>query len=71
MKTRKAKKPNEAKKAAKEAANEEIIDVGDAKSANEFAVDLNTTGRGKLLRFLLRQRQMSFLELFEAILDKS
>ncbi len=48
MKTRKAKKPNEAKKAAKEAANEEIIDVGDAKSANEFAVDLNTTGRGKL-----------------------
>lgn len=45
MKTRKAKKPNEAKKASKDAENEEI-DVGDAKS-NEVEADLNATGRGK------------------------
>ena len=51
MKTRKAKKPSEAKKAAAQLPQEdenEEIDVG----GGEVDVELNATGRGKLLFFI-------------------
>ena len=51
VKTKKVKKPNVAKLSNKESEENEDLDVG--QNVDSFAIDLNTTGRGKKIVYLV------------------